>query len=29
MVVGVGVENSPGTWGPQYRIPQNEVVHII
>jgi nitroreductase len=29
MVVGVGLEGERATWGPQYRIPQSEVVHEI
>lgn len=27
MVVGVGFEAERGTWGPQFRLPQDQVVH--
>nr|WNX93914.1 MhqN4 [uncultured bacterium] len=29
MVIGVGYESERGTWGPQFRLPLNEVVHVI
>ncbi len=28
MVIAVGYENSPGSWGERYRIPLDQVVHI-
>lgn len=27
MVIGIGYEGEKGTWGPQFRLPINEVVH--
>ena len=29
MVISVGKESERGTWGPQFRLPKSEVVHII
>lgn len=29
MVIGVGYEGERALWGPQYRLPFSEVVHII
>lgn len=29
MVISVGRESDRGTWGPQFRLPKSEVVHII
>jgi nitroreductase len=29
MVISVGRESDRGTWGPQFRLPQSEVVHIV
>ena len=29
MVISVGRESDRGTWGPQFRLPRSEVVHII
>lgn len=28
MVIGVGYEAERGTWGPQFRIPSDQVIHI-
>lgn len=28
MVIGVGYQDEKGTWGPQFRIPNNEVIHL-
>lgn len=29
MVIGVGIEGERGTWGPQFRIPTDQVVHEV
>ena len=29
MVIGMGHAHERGTWGPQFRLPTNEVVHKI
>lgn len=29
MVISVGRESERGTWGPQFRLPKSEVVHIL
>lgn len=29
MVIAVGKESPRGTWGPQFRLPKEEVVHIL
>jgi nitroreductase len=29
MVIAVGLEGERGTWGPQFRIPTEQVVHEI
>ena len=29
MVISIGRENDRGTWGPQFRLPKEDVVHII
>jgi nitroreductase len=29
MVISVGRESERGTWGPQFRLPKSDVVHII
>jgi len=29
MVISVGRESDRGTWGPQYRLPKSEVVHLL
>ncbi len=29
MVISIGKESDRGTWGPQFRLPKTEVVHII
>lgn len=29
MVISVGRESDRGTWGPQFRLPRSEVVHIV
>ena len=29
MVISVGRESDRGTWGPQFRLPKSEVVHLV
>lgn len=29
MVIGIGYEAEKGTWGPRFRIPQDQTIHII
>ncbi len=29
MVISIGRESDRGTWGPQFRLPRSEVVHIV
>jgi len=29
MVISIGRESERGTWGPQFRLPKSEVVHVV